>query len=58
MKIEKATWYRCPECETLHETEDEAHECCPRDIESVPGFVCGECGEFYEDREQAKECCK
>jgi hypothetical protein len=57
MGLEKLKLYKCNNCGTLHEDEDDAYECCS-DIEEVDGFKCGECGELYEDKEEAKECCE
>lgn len=59
MKARKVKWWKCPECETLHEEEQEAIDCCPRDeVEQVEAYQCGECEEVYEDRDEAGECCK
>ena len=58
VSAKKLNAWRCPDCELLHEHEDDAIDCCPKDMEQVEAFKCQECGEIYEDKEEAKECCK
>lgn len=47
--------WRCEECGTVHDDEDEANECCRPEI--TEGYQCGECGTFYVDEVDANNCC-
>ena len=47
--------YRCPHCDTLHDTRAEAQNCCTDDIEVV--YCCDECGEEFDAASLAKSCC-
>lgn len=53
----KVEGYQCPDCEEVHDTEEDAQNCCPRDVEKVFLWECVECGEKHEDREDAYNCC-
>lgn len=52
----KATqrWF-CPVCENLRNSEWEAEECCPKEIDEV--WICGECEEEFDTKSEADECC-
>lgn len=56
MRTKRTTAYKCTECDTLWETQDEAQDCCPP--EQIEAYKCGECEELYEDRDDAIDCCK
>lgn len=47
--------YECPDCGELHEEQDDAKDCCPKEI--VEMWVCSVCGEQYEDWDSAYSCC-
>ena len=50
-----AAW-RCDECDTVHEDEDAARECCqPR---TSSGYTCEDCGTFHLMKETAIACCQ
>jgi hypothetical protein len=49
---EYETKYKCPECEGLHDDEDEARECCQ------DSHQCDECETYYDDDDEAINCCK
>ena len=57
MGAKKIKAYECPDCGDLHETEEEAQNCCNM-IEEVSAWKCTECDEIHSDKEDAKECCK
>ena len=44
--------YRCGECDTLHDYEDHALECCAPEVEHV--FVCDDCEAEMKTEELAK----
>ena len=46
--------YRCPECDTLHDDEDDAEDCC----KITEGQArCPVCDEKYESHRSAADCC-
>jgi len=53
----KVTGYLCPECEEFYEDEDEAEECCPREVEKTERWQCVTCDDIYEDKDDAYNCC-
>ena len=48
-------YWCCMACNTLHEEEDLALECCPVEIEKT--YLCPECGDDYMTEETALDCC-
>jgi len=46
---EYKTIYTCEECQTEHEDEDEAAECCH--------VECEECDQWHKTDEEAETCC-
>lgn len=46
--------WRCGECFTVHDDEDDARDCCPQRIEE--GYACPVCGEFHEEEAAAIAC--
>lgn len=48
--------YRCDECGTLYDFEDDAHTCCPPSVSAV--FVCLECGDWHNEKHEAEACCR
>jgi ssDNA-binding Zn-finger/Zn-ribbon topoisomerase 1 len=55
----EVTMYRCDECDELHDWEDDAEECCAKDVaktsETEPN--CPVCNSEYSDHRQASDCC-
>lgn len=47
--------YRCDECGTLHDFEDDAYTCCPPSVSAV--FVCQDCGDWHREESEAAACC-
>jgi hypothetical protein len=47
--------YVCPSCEEEHEDDDDARECCPRDIYEI--YRCTVCRKKHSDDEDAIACC-
>lgn len=45
----------CDRCETIHDDEFDAEDCCKPEVWDV--WVCVECGQDYELRQEADECC-
>lgn len=52
-KIEAA--WRCDECHTWYDWEDEAHKCCAPSI--TEGYKCKACGAYHPDAADAEGCC-
>lgn len=47
--------WRCNECMTVYDNEDDAVECCqPRVTE---GYICPVCGSFHMNADRAVDCC-
>lgn len=47
--------YKCSQCGDLHDDENDALECCPKDIWAV--YVCPRCDKEHHDEEAAIDCC-
>jgi hypothetical protein len=47
--------WRCCECDWLHESEEDAVECCQPRVQE--GWACPVCEQFHEDEEDAIACC-
>ena len=47
--------WECGRCGDVHDSEDEAIECCQPSISET--WECGVCGECHDDREDALHCC-
>lgn len=47
--------FRCDECRTWHDDEDDARECCAPSI--TEGYKCKACGKYHHDAAPAKNCC-
>lgn len=45
----------CRECDTAHESEEEAQDCCRPGISE--GYLCPVCRVFHEDHDDAEACC-
>lgn len=56
MSIVIQTKWECQNCYDLHDSEDEAIECCPPEVQEV--FICPKCGETNRTEDEAIECCK
>lgn len=50
------TAYRCNECGSVYDEEDEALDCCPPTISTV--YACDVCDTVYDTEEQAETCCQ
>jgi hypothetical protein len=48
--------WRCNECYEVHESEDDAYDCCPRKV--ADGWKCTKCGDFHHEKLSAEECCE
>lgn len=48
--------WRCNSCYDLHDSEDEAIECCQPSVSEV--FCCPTCGEGHGDESDAIDCCE
>ena len=47
--------WRCNECGTVHEDEDDARDCCQPSI--TEGYICAVCAVFHMDEDVAIDCC-
>lgn len=47
--------WRCEECLTIHDDEDDAIECCQPDVSMI--WVCPRCGEIHGEEAMARDCC-
>lgn len=47
--------YRCDNCDSLYENEDEAYDCCPQSV-SVR-WVCPVCESAHSSEDEAESCC-
>lgn len=47
--------FRCNSCHTVHEDEDEALGCCPRELGRL--WRCGACNAQHPTRDSALRCC-
>lgn len=47
--------YICERCDTVHEHEYRAEECCKPDV--LEEWQCSTCEECYDDKEIADACC-
>lgn len=47
--------WKCGECYTLHDFEDDAIECCQPEVCEV--YVCDECDKTHLTEDDANECC-
>lgn len=47
--------WRCDECGEIHDTEDDAHECCSPEV--TEGYLCPVCRTFHLEEDGALECC-
>jgi hypothetical protein len=47
--------WRCHECGTLHDFEDDAHTCCRPQVSKV--YVCQDCGDDHREKSEAVACC-
>lgn len=56
-EISEIDVYLCPECGEEYQDEDQAHQCCPRDIETATRYQCPECSQLHEDQDSAFMCC-
>lgn len=54
IEIEGVTQYRCPQCDDLHDDEEEAETCCTSTAASTD---CPVCGEHYQSHRDAADCC-
>jgi len=48
--------WRCNECGTVHEDEDDASDCCQPSI--TKGYICPTCETFYIEEDEAIACCQ
>lgn len=48
--------YQCPDCYELHDTEEEAEDCCERQVTNSSS-ECPVCGERYNGHRDAADCC-
>lgn len=51
--------WRCPECQEVHDYEDDAEQCCAASIaaEAQGGPTCPVCSETYTTHRDAADCC-
>lgn len=47
--------YRCDECRTWHDNEDDARDCCRPSI--TEGYQCDTCKTYHLDNLEAEQCC-
>lgn len=47
--------YRCDECRTWHDDEDDARDCCRPSI--TEGYRCDTCKKYHIDSQKAESCC-
>jgi len=45
--------YQCPRCDTVHEDEDDAEDCCKPDVETV--YICERCEDLEKHYRTVKE---
>jgi len=50
------TKWQCGECHELHDTEDDAEDCCRPNITQV--YLCPKCGDACQYKDEAIECCE
>ena len=55
--IERVVRYVCPDCDDLHDWEDEAEKCCAPSAKIPCTSDCPVCGEHYEEHQEAADCC-
>lgn len=56
MTLEAKQVWICGVCETVHDDEYSAEECCPPEIWEM--WQCPVCGENHDLEEEALECCQ
>lgn len=55
--FEEITIYECPNCLNIHETNDEALDCC-RKVYARNGYRCSRCKTPFDDKSFAINCCE
>lgn len=50
------TAWECNHCSEVHDTEDEALECCP--ARPTAGYQCVACGEWSTEMDDLAHCCE
>lgn len=56
MTLEAKRVWMCSVCETVHDNEYEAEECCPPEVWEM--YQCPVCDETHDTEEEALECCQ
>lgn len=55
MSVEAKRVYMCSVCESVHDNEYQAEECCPPEVWEL--WQCPFCEETHDTEEEALECC-
>ena len=55
MTLEVKKVWMCSVCESVHDEEWQAEECCPPEVWEM--YQCPVCDEVFDDSEDAQACC-
>lgn len=57
-RVTEVTMYRCNHCDELHDWEEDAEECCAKDLPPGAGDPnCPVCNCEFSDNREASDCC-